>query len=420
MTHDITIGHRLDGNAISLSSEERLRHIGILGSTGVGKTTLLLNIVAQDIARGDGLLLLDPHGDFAEAALTLVPPSRNNHVCYFNLTDRDYPIGFNVLEDVDADQRALIADGVVSAMRSIWADMWGPRLEQILRHTAAALIETPNTSLILLPRFLTDQTFRQSVTAKLTDPLTRSFFSQQFDRWRDQFREEAIAPVLNKIDAFLFSPAIRNVIGQPKSTLHMEQAMARGRVVIANLARGMIGETASHLMGAFLLARVQTAGMARAGLSPETRRPFHIIVDEAQTFGTEVIAQLLSEARKYGLSLTLTTQFLAGLSERTRAAILGNVTTLAVFRVGHEDASLLAPEFDRAHQSFNPYALRQLERGEAMVRVLGSEGSLLHLDPHPKPRGSADVVRKQSRLHYGFRREDVESRLWRLLTQKEA
>jgi hypothetical protein len=415
MTTHTNIGETAHGKPVALTRDERLRHMAIFGSTGVGKTTFLLNIVGQDIARGDGLLVIDPHGDFAEKALTLVPPSRNNQVCYFNLTDSAYPVGFNVLEDPGPDQRAVVADGVVSGMRAIWSDMWGPRLEQILRHSLAALIETPNASLVLLPRLLTDAAFRARIVSRVSSPLTRAFFEGQFDGWRDTYREEAIAPVLNKIDAFLFSPAILNVIGQAKSTLHFEHAMEKQRVVIANLARGIIGETPSNLMGALLLARVQAAGMARATLPPEARTPFHIVIDEVQLFGTEVIAQILSEARKYGLSLTMATQYMAGLSEKTRAAVMGNVAALIVFRVGHEDAVVLAPEFDRAHQAFNPYALRQLPRGEAMVRISSTEGELVEMHPDPEARGNTDRVKTQSRLHYGVARDKVEDRLKRLL-----
>ncbi len=409
------IGETAHGKPVALARDERLRHMAIFGSTGVGKTTFLLNIVAQDIARGDGLLVIDPHGDFAERSLSLVPPSRNNQVCYFNLTDSAFPVGFNVLEDPGPDQRAVVADGIVSGMRAIWTDMWGPRLEQILRHSAVALIETPNASLALLPRLLTDTDFRTRIVSRVTAPLTRAFFERQFNSWGDHYREEAIAPVLNKIDAFLFSPAILNVIGQARSTLHFEHAMAHQRVVIANLARGIIGETPSNLMGALLLARVQAAGMARAALPLEVRTPFHIVIDEVQLFGTEVIAQILSEARKYGLSLTMATQFMAGLSEKTRAAVMGNVAVLIVFRVGHDDAIVLAPEFDRAHQMFNPYALRQLRRGEAMVRVSSTEGELVEMRPDPLPCGCAERVKQQSRIHYGLHRKEVEERLNRLL-----
>lgn len=420
MTEQTHIGETANGRPVALTRDERLRHMAIFGSTGVGKTTFLLNIVAQDIARGDGLLLIDPHGDFAERALTLVPPSRNNQVCYFNLTDRAFPVGFNVLDDPGLERRAVVADSVVSGMRAIWSDMWGPRLEQILRHSLSVLIETPNASLALLPRLLTDADYRARVLIRVSNPLTRAFFERQFNSWNDHYREEAIAPVLNKIDAFLFSPAILNVIGQAKSTLHFEQATACRRVVIANLSRGLIGETPSNLMGALLLARVQAAGMARASLPQEARHPFHIVIDEVQLFGTDVIAQILSEARKYGLSLTMATQFMAGLSDKTLAAVMGNVAALVVFRVGHDDAVILAPEFDRAHQAFNPYALRQLRRGEAMVRISAAEGERLRMHPDPPPRGNADRVKQQSRIHYGVRRELVEERLQRLLSAASA
>ena len=415
MTTHTHIGRTANGKPVALARDERLRHMAIFGSTGVGKTTFLLNIVGQDIARGDGLLVIDPHGDFAERALTLVPPSRNNQVCYVNLTDSAHPVGFNVLEDPGPDRRAVVADGIVSGMRAIWTDMWGPRLEQILRHSTMALMETPNASLALLPRLLTDAEFRARVLRRVANPLTRAFFEQRFNTWRDDYREQAIDPVLNKIDAFLFSPAILNVIGQAKSTLHFEHAMAKRRVVIANLARGIIGETPSNLMGALLLARVQAAGMARASLPHEARHPFHIVIDEVQLFGTEVIAQILSEARKYGLSLTMATQFMAGLSEKTLAAVMGNVAALVVFRVGHEDAIVLAPEFDRPHQAFNAYALRQLPRGEAMVRISSNEGELVAMHPDPASCGSGERVKGQSRIHYGRPRAEVEERLTRLL-----
>ena len=299
MTTHTHIGQTSNGKPVSLTRDERLRHMAIFGSTGVGKTTFLLNIVGQDIARGDGLLVIDPHGDFAERALTLVPPSRNNQVCYFNLTDSAYP-------------------GRLQCPRRSWPRSTRRRRRRHRRRHARHLdghvgpaartssapfdhgaLETPNASLALLPRLLTDADFRARVVSRVANPLTRAFFEQRFNSWRDDYREQAIDPVLNKIDAFLFSPAILNVIGQAKSTLHFEHAMAKRRVVIANLARGIIGETPSNLMGALLLARVQAAGMARAALPPDARPPFHIVIDEVQLFGTEVIKQILSEARKY-------------------------------------------------------------------------------------------------------------------------
>jgi hypothetical protein len=197
-------------------------------------------------------LLLDPHGDLAENALGLVPTSRQNHVCYFDLGDFAYPVGLNILEDVHPDDRATHAENVVSAMRAIWKESWGDRLERILRHATAALIETPGASLVLLPRLLTDADFRQRIVPRLSNPITRSFFEQQFDAWRDQFRDEVIVSTLNRIEAFTFSPAIRNVVGQAKSTLHFEHALKHRRIVIVNLAIGTVGETPAYLMGSLI------------------------------------------------------------------------------------------------------------------------------------------------------------------------
>lgn len=398
---------------ISLSADERRRHIAVFGSTGVGKSTLLRRIAAQDISRGDGLLLVDPHGTLAEQVLADVPPQRHNHVCYLSPADIEFPIGLNVLEDVHPDARAAAVDAVVSAMRGIWRETWGARLEIILRHAATTLMETPGASMALMPRLLTDDEFRLSVVSRIQSPLTRSFFDQRFNLWRDTYRNEAVDPVLNKIEAFLAFPAIRNMLGQARSTLHFSHAMERRRVVIANLGKGVIGESAANLLGALLIARVQTAGMARSGAP--SNPDFHVIVDEAQNFGTESIASLLSEARKFGLSLVLATQYLSGLTDATRAATLGNVGTLISYRVGSDDAGALAPEFNGLHQAFNPQALRDLGRGEAILRTPSLDTARVEVDALPPGDGDAAAVKRQSRRHYGISRSVVEHRLHRAL-----
>ena len=398
---------------LALTADERRRHIAIFGATGVGKSTLLRQIAAADIARGDGLLLIDPHGALAEEVLRHIPAWRHNHVAYFHPADLEYPIALNVLEDVHPDERAAAVDAVVTAMRSIWRESWGARLEIILRHAATALIETPNASLAMLPRLLTDDEYRKRVVARLESPLTRAFFDQRFDAWRETYRNEAIDPVLNKIEAFLSFPAIRNIIGQARSTLHFVHAMDRGRIVIANLSKGVLGESAAHLIGSLLIARVQTAGMARSWTAGA--RDFHVMIDEAQNFGTDTIATLLSESRKFGISLTLATQYLAGLSDTTRAALLGNVGTLVIYRVGSEDAEALAPEFHRLHPPFNAQALRELSRGEVIVRSPSHDTIRLMVEPLPLPEGSVERIKRQSRRHYGVPRAQVEERITRAL-----
>jgi energy-coupling factor transporter ATP-binding protein EcfA2 len=409
-----TLGTTSSGEKLSLSLDQRLRHIAVIGATGSGKSTLIRHIARQDIARGDGLLLLDPHGDLAEAVLCDVPSSRRNHVCYLNCAELEYPVGINVLEDTIPDDRARAVDGLVAAMRSIWYESWGPRLELILRHACTALIETQNASLVLIPRLLTDDEFRARIVPRLSNHEARTFFGTRFEQWRDSFRDEAIDPVLNKVESFLAFPTIKNILGQGRSTLHLPYAMQEGRIVIANLATGSVGETAARLFGALLLAHLRAAAMARASIPPSERRPFHLYADEAHTFGPASIARLLSETRKFSLSIVLVTQFLDALTDSTRAALLGNAATLAVFRSNPNDAEILARSFNRPHQEFNPYALQVLEDGHAMVSAPGAEPALIAIPP-PQAVGSTESVKRQSRQHYGRPRAEVEEKVARAL-----
>ena len=414
MEHQTFIGSAND-RALHLSRAQRFEHMAVIGATGVGKSTLLRHIAEQDIARGDGLLYIDPHGEDAEALLDRIPPWRHNHVAYLDLGTLDHAIGLNVVETTHPDDRARAADALVAALRDIWSSSWGPRLETIFRHAALALIEAPRTSLVLLPRFLTDDAFRAAILHQVRDPMTRQFFGQRFEAWRDAYRSEAIEPLLNKVDAFLSFGAIRNVLGQATSSLHLEHAMEHGRIVICNLAKGTVGDTGAHLMGALLIARARTAAMARIRQRPEERRPFHIIADELQNLVSDSAPSVLAEVRKFSVSFTGATQFLAALPETTRAALLGTVGTLAVFRCGPDDGDVLAARFDRLHQRFNAAALQDLDRGEAIVRVGGGDPCRLRVPFPSDPLGSGPIVRRQSQRHYGRPRAAVEAKISRAL-----
>jgi energy-coupling factor transporter ATP-binding protein EcfA2 len=400
---------------LSLTLSERLTHIAISGATGSGKSTLLRHLAAQDIMRGDGLLLLDSHGDLAQDVLSDVPAWRHNHVCYLDCSDLEYPVGMNVLEDTAPDDRAAAVDGVVSAMRAIWADSWGPRLENVLRNAATALIETPNASLVLLPRLLTDDAFRASVVARISDPFARAFFDQRFNAWRDTYRDEVIDPVLNKVEQFMSYPSLRLILSQARSTLHLGYAMDHGRIVIVNLASGVIGQSAANLFGALLLGRLRAAAMARARQQREDRRPFHLLIDEAQAFGSQTVSSLLSETRKFALSCAMATQYWDALGEATRAALINNAGTLVAFRSSAASAAVVAPEFNRPHEEFNPYALQELDVGTAIVRTSAYEAARVTVPAPPLRAGSTDAVRRQSRQHYGRRRSVVEGNLARIL-----
>lgn len=396
--------------SVSLTLVERVRHIACIGSTGSGKSTVLRRIAAQDSERGDGLLVIDAHGDLADAVLSDVPAWRHNHVCFLSAADLEHPVALNVLEDPHhADDRAAVVDGVVSAMRAIWHESWGARMENVLRHSCRVLIETPNASLILIPRLLMDDAFREEVAPRVSDPFTRDFFTRRFENWRETYRDEVIEPVLNKMESFLAFPSIKNILGQARSTLHLSHAMHRGRIVVVNLASGMVGETAARLFGALLIAQLRSAAMARASVPIEERRPFHVILDEAQAYGSLAVVGLLSEVRKYGCSVTIATQFLDALGDTTRAALLGNAATLIVFRCAPADAALLAPHFNELHQDFNPAALQSTPVGEAWVNGVNVKIAA------PEPVRSTEIVRKQSRLHYGNRRADVERKIRKAL-----
>jgi hypothetical protein len=401
------IGTTKTGTDVWFSRDERLEHIAVIGATGTGKSTLIEHLVAQDMARGDGVLLIDPNGPLAEAVLQFVPPRRRNHVCYLNVPDLEWPVGMNVLEDVHPDRRAVLVDGVVSAMRSIWQESWGPRMEQILRHAARALIEVPNASIVLLPRLLMDDAYRKCVVSRVTDPFTRAFFDDRFEQWRKDYRDVAIDPVLNKVEAFLAFPHVRNILGQGRSTLSLDQAMARGRIVIVNLAKSQISETAAHLLGAFLIAQVLSK------LALDLKQDFHLHIDEAHNFGS--LSLLLREARKFRCSVTVSTQFLEGLDAETRAALRGTARTHAYFRLGGDDADLVAPSLAREFQEFNPHTLQHLDRGTAVLRRPGSDACEADVPAPVRGVGNPTAVVKQSRLHYGVRREDAERNIFRVL-----
>jgi hypothetical protein len=407
-----TLGTDAAGNPVSLTLHERLRQIAVLGKTGMGKSTLLKSIVAQDIARGDGVLLIDPHGTLAEECLELIPPQRRNQVCFFDLSDSDYPVAFNLFADVHQDDRELLAEGIVSAMYTIWGDSWGPQLERILRNSLIALLDSPGTSFLHIPRFLTDEEFRKRIVQRAKNPVARAFFEGQFASWPQDFIETSISPVLNKVEAFAVNQKIRNVLGQERSKLHFEHALRHGRIVIAKLAKGLVGDKPAFLMGSLLLARAQAAIMARER-DRSDRRPFHIVIDEAQNFGAGVIASLLTDARKFAGSVTVATQFLDRLHGEARQAVLGSTETLVCFRLGPDDAQHLAPLFDREHQHFNPHVLYNLNLGEAWCR-----SSFLYPEVAPQTYPDAQNARQQSRRHYGRPRHVVEREVERIFRRK--
>jgi hypothetical protein len=332
-----------------LSRADRRHHAYVIGKTGTGKSTLLRNLILQDIEAGRGVGLIDPHGDLAYDLLDHIPRWRTDDVVYFDPADTQFPIGLNLLHRVPAESRHLAASGIVGAMKSIWQDSWGPRTEYILHAAVAALLDAEGTTLLGVQRMFTDARYLNWVVKQIRDPLVRSFWLDEFMRYDTRFLREAIAPIQNKIGRLLTAAPVRNILGQVRSRVDPAFMMDDQRILIANLSKGRLGEDKSNLLGAILVTQFQLAAMSRANRPEESRRDFYLYIDEFQNFATDAFLSILSEARKYRLCLTLSHQYTEQLGDELRAAVFGNVGTVISFRVGESDALQLARQFGNGH-----------------------------------------------------------------------
>jgi hypothetical protein len=384
--------------------DDRRRHVLIEGKTGMGKTTLLHHLIATDIAAGQGVGLIDPHGDLADAVLREIPPARTNDVVLFDVGDTDYPLAFNPLSCADPRQRPLVASGVLSSFKKLYGDSWGPRLEHILRNALLTLLEVPGTSLVSVLRILSDPVYRRWVLVRVSDPVLRAFWEHEFAALPAKFQAEAIAPIQNKVGAYVSSPFLRNILGQAGGTLDLRRVMDDGKILIVNLSKGRIGDDASMLLGSLLVTNLQLAAMSRADVPETKRRDFSLYVDEFQNFATDSFATILSEARKYRLSLTLANQYLQQMDEQTLAAVWGNIGSLIVFQVGAQDSEILAEQLGGDLQKSD---LLQLPRYQAYVRLLieGQPSRPFSMRTLPPPSAARDfdrlhIVRRTSRQRY--------------------
>ncbi len=332
--------------AFGIKTDDRRRHMYMIGKTGMGKSNLLENLAIQDIQAGRGIAYIDPHGDTAEKLIQAIPTDRLNDVIYFNPADQDFPIAFNILEQVAPEYRSLVASGLIGVFKKLWADSWGPRLEYILRNDLLALLEYPGSTLLGVNRMLVDKDYRKKVLEKVTDPVVRSFWVDEFTKWNDRVLQEVISPIQNKVGQFLSNTMIRNIIGQSQSSFDIRGIMDNRKILIMNLAKGRIGEDVSGMLGALMITKIQLAAMSRVDIPEETRQDFYFYVDEFQNFATDSFANILSEARKYRLNLILANQYVAQLGEVVRDAIFGNAGTIVSFRVGAVDAEFLEKEFE--------------------------------------------------------------------------
>jgi hypothetical protein len=395
--------------AFGMPRTDRGRHLYILGQTGVGKSGLLELLTISDIHSPHGFAVVDPHGDYALSILKRIPASRAKDVIYFNPADTEYPIAFNPMEVQDPKLRTHTASELIGVLKRMF-ESWGPRLEYILRYCLLALLDYPNATMLDITRLLTDKKFRQEVLHYVQDPVVRNFWQIEFASWNDKFQAEAVAPVLNKVGAFTANPLVRNIIGQPKSSFSIRQIMDERKILIVNLARGLVGEDNASLLGALLVTKIQLAAMSRADIPASERSPFYLYVDEFQNFATDSFATILSEARKYGLNLTVANQYIAQMSLEVKDAVFGNVGSMIAFRMGADDARSMQRYFE---PRFEEYDLVHMHNRHIVINMtIGGEKSpafsAITLDLPPQNADETATIIEHTRRHQGLPRNEVE------------
>lgn len=416
--------YRGDRVRFGIKPDDRRRHMYVIGSTGMGKSEFLKAMAVQDIEQGRGIAFLDPHGDPARDLLEYIPEERVKDVIYFDPSDLTNPIAFNVLEKVDYEYRHLVAAGLMGVFKKLWVDAWSGRMEYILNNTILALLETEGATLLSINRMLADKEFRKGVVAQVKDPIVRAFWVDEFAKYADKFATEATAAIQNKVGQFGSNNLIRNIVGQTDSKIDIRKIMDEGKVLIVNLSKGAIGEDASRLIGALLITKIQLAAMSRVDIPEHTRKDFYLYVDEFQNFATESFTNILSEARKFHLSLIVAHQYIKQMEEPVRDAVFGNVGTIVCFRVGAEDAEFLEKWFepDFAMNDIVNLGKRQMYL-RLMIDGISSRGfSATTLDRFEKPDISyAQAAIDFSRKTYANPREVVEKNIaeWAASDKKE-
>lgn len=401
---------------------DRSRHVYIIGQTGAGKSGLLELFALSDIYHNQGYAIIDPHGDFAINNMKFIPAHRIKDVIYFNPADTAHPVGFNPLEVTDPNMKSNISSEVIGVLKRMFGESWGPRLEYILRYTILALLDRPETTMLDITRMLTDKKFRKETLDYCTDTVVLQFWKVEFASWNDKFVAEAIAPVLNKVGAFTANPVIRNIIGQPKSTFNIRQIMDEGKILVVNLSKGLIGEDNAGILGSFLVTKIQLAAMSRSDIPDiKDRRPFFLYVDEFQNFATDSFATILSEARKYGLNLTVANQYISQMTDTVRGAVFGNVGTMISFRVSAEDATILAQQFQ---PQFEANDLLQMHNRHFIVNMViqgekapAFSATTLNLPP-PQADNSQHII-THSREQFSLPRAEVEQSINDLIKPPE-
>jgi len=416
ITYFAASDYRNRNTKFGIRRDDRTRHMYVIGKTGMGKTTLLQNMAIQDIKNGNGLAFIDPHGEVADSLLDYVPEERIKDVMYFAPFDLGHPISFNVMEDVGDDKRHLVADGLLSAFKKIWVDMWSGRMEYLLNNALLALLEYPDATILGVNRMFADKAYRERVVANVTDVSVKAFWKDEYANYDQSFAAQAASAIQNKVGQFVSNPQVRNIVGQVKSSFDVREIMDNKKIMLINLSKGQVGEDNARLIGSMLITKMYLAAMSRAdtggGGGLANLPQFYFYVDEFQSFANESFAGILSEARKYKLNLTIAHQYIEQMSEDVRNAVFGNVGTMISFRVGAFDAEVLekefAPEFeaeDLVNLGFAQIYLKLMVDG-----VSSKPFSARTLPPIEQGgRSFRDEVREWSRIHYGRPRDEVEA-----------
>lgn len=401
---------------------DRSRHVYIIGQTGAGKSGMLELFALSDVFYNQGYCIVDPHGDFAIDNLRFVPESRINDVVYFNPADTEYPVAFNPLELSDPARKPNVSSEVIGVLKRMFGDSWGPRLEHILRYTLLALLDRPEATLLDISRMLTDKDFRKETLDYCKDVTVLQFWKHEFGQWNEKQVNESIAPVLNKVGAFTANPIIRNIIGQPKSSFDIRKIMDEGKILVVNLSKGLIGEDNAGILGAFIVTKVQLAAMSRSDIPDVAdRRPFYLYVDEFQNFATDSFAVILSEARKYGLNLTVANQYISQMTDSVRDAVFGNVGTTISFRVSADDAPILSKQFEPTFEAQD--LLQMNNRNFVISMIINGEKvpafSATTLSLPTSPQDNFDRIVEASRQGYARPRAEVEEEIRATIEQSE-
>ena len=350
-----------------IKDDDRRRHIWAIGKTGTGKSTLIANMAIDDLKKDRGLAVIDPHGDLSEIILDYVPKRRINDVIYFDPSDKDFPITINPLEVRNKEEAELVVSGLMAIFTKVWANVWSARMEYILRNSFLTLAEVPDSTLNDVLKLLSSASYRSKVLQQIKDPALTHFWKDEFEKMPDRLQKEAIAPIQNKVGQFVTSPMISRIIGSPKSSISLDDVMNEGKILIANLSQGRLGEDNAALLGAMLITKLQLVAMRRVDIPEEQRRDFYLYVDEFQNFATSSFIKILSEARKYHLAVTLANQYMAQIPEEVQKAILGNAGTIVTFALGATDADILHREFAEV---FEQNDLVNLSRFQIAIKMM--------------------------------------------------